>query len=42
MATVTIDPAHHTARSELDGLSASWRRHLTAQRMSPATLSAAS
>ena len=29
----------HTAPSELTALLASWRRHLTAQRMSPATLS---
>ena len=30
---------HDTATAELDGLLASWRRHLAAQRMSPATLS---
>ncbi|MEX2183475.1 MAG: tyrosine-type recombinase/integrase [Chloroflexota bacterium] len=39
MAPITTDVAHHTATAELDGLIASWRRHLTAQRMSPATLS---
>ena len=39
MAPITTDAAHHTATPELDGLLASWRRHLVAQRMSPATLS---
>lgn len=39
MAITTTDTAHHTGTSELAALSASWRRHLTAQRMSPATLS---
>jgi site-specific recombinase XerD len=39
MAPITTDAPHHTATSELDDLIASWRRHLTAQRMSPATLS---
>ena len=39
MAPITTDVAHHTATTELDDLIASWRRHLTAQRMSPATLS---
>jgi site-specific recombinase XerD len=38
MASVTTGPAHDTA-SVLELLSMSWRRHLTAQRMSPATLS---
>jgi site-specific recombinase XerD len=33
------DPTHSTAVSELEALSASWRRHLTAQRLSRATLS---
>lgn len=32
---ITTDAAHHTAPSELDALAASWRRHLTAQRISP-------
>jgi site-specific recombinase XerD len=39
MALTTTDPAHHTATSELEALSASWRRGLTAERKSPATLS---
>jgi site-specific recombinase XerD len=39
MAPITTDAHHHTATTELDDLIASWRRHLTAQRMSPATLS---
>ncbi len=39
MAPITTDVAHHTATTELDDLIASWRRHLTARRMSPATLS---
>ncbi len=39
MAPITTDVAHHTATTELHDLIASWRRHLTAQRMSPATLS---
>lgn len=39
MATNTTDGTHDTATEELDGLIASWRRHLVAQRMSPATLS---
>jgi len=30
---------HSTARTELDGLLESWRRHLRAQRISPATIS---
>jgi hypothetical protein len=29
---------HDTARSELEALAESWRRHLVAQRLSPATL----
>ena len=39
MTTAPPAPAHPTATTELDDLLASWRRHLTAQRMSPATLS---
>jgi site-specific recombinase XerD len=39
MTITTTDAANHTATSELEALSASWRRHLTAQRMSKATLS---
>lgn len=39
MAPITTDAPHHTGTAELDDLIASWRRHLTAQRMSPATLS---
>lgn len=39
MAAVSTDVGHHTAATELDNLNASWRRHLVAQRMSPATLS---
>lgn len=39
MTTAPPAPAHPTARSELDDLLGSWRRHLVAQRMSPATLS---
>jgi site-specific recombinase XerD len=42
MAPITTDAAHDTARAnraDLDDLIASWRRHLVAQRMSPATLS---
>jgi hypothetical protein len=39
MTPITFDAAHHTATSELDDLIASWRQHLIAQRMSPATVS---
>jgi hypothetical protein len=39
MAITTTDKAHHTGTSELGALSASWRRRLTAQRISTATLS---
>jgi site-specific recombinase XerD len=39
MVPITTDAPHHTGTSELDGVIDSWRRHLTAQRMSPATLS---
>jgi site-specific recombinase XerD len=39
MAPSTTDVAHDRAPSELDNLIVSWRRHLVAQRMSPATLS---
>src|SRR5258708_4883840 len=39
MAPVTTDAANDTGTAELDGLIVSWRRHLVAQRMSPATLS---
>ncbi len=39
MPSITTDVGHHTASPELDDLIASWRRHLVAQRMSPATLS---
>jgi site-specific recombinase XerD len=39
MTITTSGTGHHTATSELEALAASWRRHLTAQRMSPATLS---
>ncbi len=39
MPPITTDAANDTATAELDDLIASWRRHLVAQRMSPATLS---
>ena len=39
MRSVLSAPAHSTVQGELGELLASWRRHLTAQRMSPATLS---
>ncbi len=43
MSPSPANAAHHTAAaapaSELEALVASWRRHMTAQRMSPATLS---
>jgi site-specific recombinase XerD len=39
MRPIGTDPSHDTATAELDNLLASWRRHLVAQRMSPATLS---
>src|SRR4051812_17781805 len=39
MSPATTDTAHGSATVELDDLTSSWRRHLTAQRMSPATLS---
>jgi site-specific recombinase XerD len=39
VATSTREPADHTATVEIDSLLSSWRRHMTAQRMSPATLS---
>lgn len=39
MAPITTDSGHHTAASELVDLVVSWRRHMVAQRMSPATLS---
>ena len=38
MATSPTSTLHDTAPSDLATLLASWRRHLTAQRMSPATL----
>jgi len=39
MQPVSTGAAHSTARTELDGLLESWRRHLRAQRISPATIS---
>jgi site-specific recombinase XerD len=39
MVTTPTGLADHTVTSELLDLLASWRRHMTAQRMSPATLS---
>jgi hypothetical protein len=39
MRLTTADAIHDTTTAELDDLIASWRRHLVAQRMSPATLS---
>lgn len=39
LASRFADKAHDTATSDLSTLLASWRRHLVAQRMSPATLS---
>lgn len=39
MQTTTRGPADDTTTDEIAGLLASWRRHMTAQRMSPATLS---
>jgi hypothetical protein len=36
MQPITTDAAHHTGTPELVDLIASWRRHLVAQRMSPA------
>ena len=39
MVTTSIDSPDDTTTSELLTLLASWRRHLVAQRMSPATLS---
>jgi len=39
MAIVTTDAGHDTATTALDDLVAFWRRHMVAQRMSPATLS---
>jgi site-specific recombinase XerD len=39
MTEVLSAPAHSTAARDLPDLLASWRRHLAAQRMSPATLS---
>jgi site-specific recombinase XerD len=38
MTTTALAGAHHTTDNELLSLVASWRRHLAAQRMSPATL----
>ena len=38
MATTPTSPEHHTAPPDLDTLLAWWRRHLAAQRMSPAKL----
>ncbi len=38
MPSRSADSAHDTATSDLPTLLASWRRHLAAQRMSPATL----
>jgi hypothetical protein len=39
MFPITTDGAHDTTTDELSDLVASWRRHLVAQRMSPATFS---
>ena len=39
MAITQPGAAHHTATAELEDLISSWRRHLPAQRISPATLS---
>ncbi len=39
MAGPSTDSAHSTATAELDSLLESWRRHLRAQRISPATIS---
>ena len=39
MHTAPADSAHSTAPTELAGLLASWKRHLRAQRISPATIS---
>lgn len=39
MQAPRLGASNDTAATELDKLSQSWRRHLTAQRMSPATLS---
>jgi site-specific recombinase XerD len=39
MQSVSTGAAHSTSRTELDGLLESWRRHLRAQRISPATIS---
>ena len=39
MSPSPANVADDTATAEFDALIASWRRHLTAQRMSPATLS---
>ena len=39
MQPVNTGAAHSTAPTELDGLLESWRRHLRAQRISPATIS---
>ena len=38
MATTPTRRQHHTAPPDLDTLLTSWRRHLAAQQMSPATL----
>ena len=39
MQPVSTGAAHSTSRTDLDGLLESWRRHLRAQRISPATIS---
>jgi site-specific recombinase XerD len=39
MATAPSRSAHSTSTGEIEELLASWRRHMVAQRMSPATLS---
>ena len=39
MPVANTDTPHSTAATELDGLLESWRRHLRAQRISPATIS---
>ena len=39
MAPIITDAGHHTATDELCDLVASWRRHLVAKHMSPATTS---
>lgn len=39
MPSAVTGRSHHTAADEIGDLLASWRRHMTAQRMSPATLS---